>query len=89
MVAASLLRPLADGMTIAALMPLWPELAAIDPALHSQLETDCRYQSYVQRQQTDIDALRRDEAMSIPVDLDYRYWRSVIRKYRYPAASPA
>ena len=61
-----------DGMTIAALMPLWPELAAIDPALHSQLETDCRYQSYVQRQQTDIDALRRDEAMSIPVDLDYR-----------------
>ena len=60
-----------DGMTIAALMPLWPELAAIDPALHSQLETDCRYQSYVQRQQTDIDALRRDEAMSIPVDLDY------------------
>ena len=61
-----------DGMTIAALLPLWPELAAIDPALHSQLETDCRYQSYVQRQQTDIDALRRDEAMSIPVDLDYR-----------------
>ena len=60
-----------DGITIASLMPLWPELAAIDPALHSQLETDCRYQSYVQRQQTDIDALRRDEAMSIPVDLDY------------------
>ena len=61
-----------DGMTIAALLPLWPELAVIDTALHSQLETDCRYQSYVQRQQTDIDALRRDEAMSIPVDLDYR-----------------
>ena len=61
-----------DGMTIAALLPLWPELAAIDPALHSQLETDCRYQSYVERQQADIDALRRDEAMSIPVDLDYR-----------------
>ena len=61
-----------DGMTIAALLPLWPELVAIDPALHSQLETDCRYQSYVQRQQADIDALRRDEAMSIPVDLDYR-----------------
>ena len=52
-----------DGMTIAALMPLWPELAAIDPALHSQLETDCRYQSYVQRQQTDIDALRSDVGM--------------------------
>ena len=61
-----------DGMTIAALLPLWPELAVIDTALHSQLETDCRYQSYVQRQQADIDALRRDEAMSIPVDLDYR-----------------
>ena len=61
-----------DGMTIAALLPLWPELAVIDTGLHSQLETDCRYQGYVQRQQADIDALRRDEAMSIPVDLDYR-----------------
>ena len=61
-----------DGMTIAALLPLWPELAVIDTGLHSQLETDCRYQGYVQRQQADIDALRRDEAMSIPGDLDYR-----------------
>ena len=61
-----------DGMTIAALLPLWPELAVIHPALHSQLETDCRYQGYVQRQQADIDALRRDEAMSIPADVDYR-----------------
>ena len=59
-------------MTIAALLPLWPELAVIDTGLHSQLETDCRYQGYVQRQQADIDALRRDEAMSIPGDLDYR-----------------
>ncbi|MGC6484297.1 MAG: tRNA uridine-5-carboxymethylaminomethyl(34) synthesis enzyme MnmG [Candidatus Puniceispirillales bacterium] len=60
-----------DGMTIARLVPLWPDLAAIDSRLHNQIEIDCRYQGYVQRQQADIDALRRDEALAIPVDLDY------------------
>jgi tRNA uridine 5-carboxymethylaminomethyl modification enzyme len=35
------------------------------------LEVDCRYRGYVDRQQSDIDALRRDEALLIPHDLDY------------------
>ena len=60
-----------DGMTITRLLSLWPELHAINPALHGQLEIDCRYHGYVQRQQADIDALRRDEALTIPADIDY------------------
>lgn len=60
-----------DGMTIDQLLSLWPELGGIDPKLRRQLEIDCRYQGYVQRQQGDIEALRRDEALSIPGDLDY------------------
>ena len=60
-----------DGILIADLLPLWPELSEIPTALHSQLETDCRYRGYLRRQQGDIDALRRDESLLIPTDLTY------------------
>jgi tRNA uridine 5-carboxymethylaminomethyl modification enzyme len=60
-----------DGIKIADLMPLWPELEAIPPVLYSQLETDCRYRGYVRRQQGDIDALHRDESLLIPHDIAY------------------
>lgn len=60
-----------DGITIASLTSLWPELDNIDPALRPQLETDCRYRGYVRRQQSDIDALRRDEALMIPRNTPY------------------
>ena len=60
-----------DGIKIANLIALWPELNEISPALHSQLETDCRYRGYLRRQQGDIDALRRDEKLMIPRDIHY------------------
>ena len=44
---------------------LWPELENIDSKLHSQLETDCRYSGYLARQQADIEAMRRDDALRI------------------------
>ena len=34
--------------------------------MHGQLETDCRYFGYLTRQQADIDAMRRDDALRIP-----------------------
>lgn len=60
-----------DGIKIAHLLALWPELNEIPEALHGQLETDCRYRGYVRRQQGDIDALRRDEKLLIPQDISY------------------
>ena len=39
--------------------------------MRPQLETDCRYRGYVRRQQSDIDALRRDDALVIPRGLNY------------------
>ncbi|MDC1294196.1 tRNA uridine-5-carboxymethylaminomethyl(34) synthesis enzyme MnmG, partial [Candidatus Puniceispirillum sp.] len=60
-----------ESIGIAKILPLWPELAAISPCLHSQLEADYRYSGYVERQQADIDALRRDEAVAIPVQIDF------------------
>ena len=60
-----------DGIDMARLMPLWPELDQIPMMIRSQLEVDCRYRGYVQRQQADIYVLRRDDALMIPSDTDY------------------
>ena len=60
-----------ESIGIAEILPLWPALEAISPRLHSQLEADYRYASYVERQQADIDALRRDEAVTIPAQIDF------------------
>ena len=50
---------------------LWPQLAAIPASLRPQIEADCRYAGYIDRQQADIDALQRDEAIIIPASFDY------------------
>ena len=60
-----------ESIGIAEILSLWPALEAISPRLHSQLEADYRYAGYVDRQQADIDALRRDEAVTIPVQIDF------------------
>jgi tRNA uridine 5-carboxymethylaminomethyl modification enzyme len=50
---------------------LWPELAAVPAAISEQLEIEAHYAGYLGRQQADIDAFRRDEALELPMDLDY------------------
>ena len=60
-----------EGVTIEKCQSLWPELAQIDKKYHSQLETDKRYQGYLRRQQADIDAMRKDENVLIPEDIDF------------------
>ena len=61
-----------EGSSIIGLTALWPLLDSIPAALHAQLEADCRYAGYIERQRADIEALHRDEAISIPADFDYR-----------------
>ena len=58
-------------LAFADIQSLWPELAVIPDYLHAQLAADCRYAGYVGRQQSDIDALRRDEAVLIPPHTDF------------------
>ena len=60
-----------DGIRIVDCQRLWPELANINPKLHSQLETDCRYSGYLARQQADIEAMRRDDALKIPSQISF------------------
>jgi tRNA uridine 5-carboxymethylaminomethyl modification enzyme len=50
---------------------VWPELAAIPANIGAQLEIDARYASYIRRQDIDVAALRKDEAVSIPEGFDY------------------
>tara|TARA_R110000868_G_scaffold229089_2_gene482065 strand:- start:21529 stop:23388 length:1860 start_codon:yes stop_codon:yes gene_type:complete len=50
---------------------IWPELSEFDAAVAEQMEIDAVYAGYLDRQQADILAFRRDEAVRLPVDLDY------------------
>ena len=58
-------------MSFRRLAEIWPELANVEPAIAAQIEIDARYASYVRRQETDVTALRKDEAVAIPASLDY------------------
>ena len=49
----------------------WPELAVHDRAILDQLAVDATYAVYVDRQDAEVQNLRREEATSIPTDLDY------------------
>ena len=53
------------------LVGLWPELAPVSGQIAEQLTIDARYAGYLARQREDIVAYRRDEALSLPGDLDY------------------
>jgi len=53
------------------LASIWPELADIERDIAEQVEIDARYAGYIQRQEADIQAFRRDENLKLPKDLDY------------------
>ena len=49
----------------------WPELTQIAPEVAEQVEIEARYMGYLDRQDADVRAFRRDEALILPDDLDY------------------
>jgi tRNA uridine 5-carboxymethylaminomethyl modification enzyme len=79
------------GIDMARLAGVWPALAAIKPAIAEQLEIDALYASYIERQDSDILAYRRDEALRLPTDLDYGTVGSLSTEVRekLEAARPA
>jgi tRNA uridine 5-carboxymethylaminomethyl modification enzyme len=60
--------PNVDFQTISA---IWPETQAISAPIREQLEIDAQYAGYLDRQDADILAFRRDEGLALPEDLDY------------------
>ena len=56
---------------LATLARIWPEIGEIAPDIVEQLEIDAQYAGYLDRQEADILAFRRDEGRALPADLDY------------------
>jgi len=67
--AADLLRY--PAIDLSDLIRVWPELAAYDAGVREQLEIDAVYAGYLERQQADIVAFRKDESLVLPEDLDF------------------
>jgi len=59
------------GIDLARLCAIWPELAEIPGDIAEQIEIDGRYAGYLERQEQEIKAFRRDESLALPHDLDY------------------
>ncbi|MGI9410777.1 MAG: tRNA uridine-5-carboxymethylaminomethyl(34) synthesis enzyme MnmG [Hyphomicrobiaceae bacterium] len=53
------------------LADIWPELQGVPKELRGQLQTDAHYAAYVVRQEADVEALRKDEAVEIPDNFDF------------------
>ncbi|MDD9707800.1 tRNA uridine-5-carboxymethylaminomethyl(34) synthesis enzyme MnmG [Seohaeicola sp. SP36] len=53
------------------LLQLDPALSAIDHEAREQLAKDALYANYIDRQQRDIDVMRRDEMQEIPADFEF------------------
>jgi tRNA uridine 5-carboxymethylaminomethyl modification enzyme len=58
-------------MSLARLAAIWPDLGRFDGVTTAALETEALYAVYLDRQEADIAAFRRDEARVLPTDLDY------------------
>ncbi len=57
-------------ISFAQLAVIWPELLAFGVGVSEQLEIDSKYAGYMGRQDADIRAFQKDEALALPADLD-------------------
>lgn len=65
-------RLMADpSVTMAALQAVWPEFGGFSQEVAGAVENDARYQDYLRRQEGDVAAFRRDQALRLPEDLNY------------------
>ncbi len=59
------------GVTLKSFEALRPEIAGWSAQVRQQVEIDAGYAGYLDRQASDAEALRREEALALPLDLDY------------------
>ena len=55
----------------AEIVALWPQIGDIGTPILQQLAIDAQYAVYLDRQQADVEAMRRDEGVALPHWLDY------------------
>lgn len=59
------------SIDMAAIELAFPEIAKLDAWTKAQLEIEATYAGYIERQKEDVEALRREEALALPKDIDY------------------
>ena len=59
-------------LDFAAVEAVWPALGSLSPGIREQIEADALYAGYLDRQESDIRAFRKDEGLALPASLDYR-----------------
>jgi tRNA uridine 5-carboxymethylaminomethyl modification enzyme len=59
------------GVTLERLAVLWPKLRSVPIELAEQIEIEGLYAGYLARQEADIHAFRREEALTLPRGLDF------------------
>lgn len=79
------------GIDLQTVTGIWPELGGISPDIAGQVETDAAYATYLERQESDIAAFRRDEALRLPQELDYTQIKGLSNevRQRLMSAGPA
>ena len=50
---------------------IWPSLNKIKPRIAAQIEIECQYAIYIERQKNDIITYRKDSKLRIPKNIDY------------------
>ena len=64
------------------LMLMWPKLASVAPDVVEALEAEALYAGYIARQEAEITALRREEKLKLPDELDYAAMPSLSAELR-------
>jgi len=59
------------SITMSDIETAFPDVASIEPEIKAQLAIEAMYAGYIERQNEDVEALRREESLIIPGDLDY------------------
>ena len=60
-----------DGVTFSKLRSIWKEIPAASKQEEDQIEISAHYSGYLQKQNADIIAFRKDENLMIPENIDY------------------
>jgi tRNA uridine 5-carboxymethylaminomethyl modification enzyme len=58
-------------ITMADLARVWPEFSSLDRFASEQIEIEAKYSVYLNRQASDVEALRRDDGIVIAANIDY------------------
>jgi tRNA uridine 5-carboxymethylaminomethyl modification enzyme len=69
-------------VTLEQIVALWPDFSRFASEILEQVELDGRYAGYLARQEADIEAYRREEALELPEALDFRAIPSLSNELR-------